>query len=198
MEQQGQHSSCGRDLHVSWYYQHSRLKWVLPQPAIPPLNQIMSIECKQTESQGIQTKKFYMELWRHLSKGDILSMLKFDNILLPINNFKTSIGVNLSNVTSIKPAHTPFINLQHVTGLDGQYLHTIDQFSCFQCLITTHIEANAKHPYTVKVYLVHLTSFSWIVKVTSCHIESTYDNLSPRHWFVRSLISSFIPGNKLK
>nr|GMC70664.1 hypothetical protein Iba_chr03aCG17960 [Ipomoea batatas] len=41
-------------------------------------------------------------------------MLKFYNILLSINNFKASIRMKHSNITSVKPSHTPFINLIHL------------------------------------------------------------------------------------
>ena len=51
---------------------------------------------------------------RHLSKGDIFSMLKFDNILLPIDDFEAPIRMESPNVTSIKPAHAFLINLCQV------------------------------------------------------------------------------------
>jgi len=54
---------------------------------------------------------FQIKIYKHLSKRDILSMLKFDDILLPVNNFKASIRVKLPNVASIEPTHAPFINL---------------------------------------------------------------------------------------
>ena len=59
-----------------------------------------------------------VDFYAHLAKGDIFSMLKFNDILLSIDNFKASIRVKPSYVTSIEPAHALLVNLCS-TGIRG-------------------------------------------------------------------------------
>ena len=52
-------------------------------------------------------------------------------------------------------------------------------------------------PKKCENYLEHFISFVLIIKITSCHTESTNYNLSSWHWFVWWPVASFFPRNKL-
>jgi len=120
---------------------------------------------------------------RHLSKGDIFSMLKFDNILLPIDDFEAPIRMESPNVTSIKPAHAFLINLCQVEK--SHVLLINRQKQIYMELKKIKREKWHAHNFKCENYLEHFISFILILKITRCHTETANYNLSSWHWFVR-------------
>ena len=48
----------------------------------------------------------------HLPERDVLAVLKLNDILPPIDDFKASIRMELSDIPGVKPAHAFLINLR--------------------------------------------------------------------------------------
>lgn len=53
---------------------------------------------------------------RYLSEGYILSMLKFYNILLSIDDFEATVRVKLPDIAGVEPPHSPLIHLKECSA----------------------------------------------------------------------------------